>query len=158
RNQYLLRLSFDNGEGLNSLTLRTLTVMNQAVYPNLKSGSAQVTYTASNAGALELSPDLWTSTAANSTTGYVQKVADSGNVTGDYYAAGSTFGYNSSNSGAVMSLTYKITMPPGLAAAGATWKQIFAAGDFRVAIPPDVGGTHFGRVEVSPDGTTWTKI
>src|SRR6185295_2193251 len=80
RNQYLLRLSFDNGEGLNTLSLRTLTVMNQAVYPTLKSGTAQVNYTASNAGALELSPDLWSAASANSTAGYVQKVSDSGNV------------------------------------------------------------------------------
>jgi hypothetical protein len=155
RNQYLLRLSFDNGEGLNSLTLRTLTVMSQAVYPTLKSGTAQVTYTASNTGALELSPDLWTSAAANSASGYVQKVADSGNVTGDYYATG-TYGYNSTNSSAI-SVTYKITMPPALAAAGATWKQIFGAGNYRVSVPPNATG-HFGRVEISPDQAAWTKI
>src|SRR6185503_3386499 len=86
RNQYLLRLSFGDGEGLNALTLRTLTVLNQAVYPNLKSGTANVTYASSNTGALELSPDLWTSASANSATGYVQKVADSGNLTGNFYS------------------------------------------------------------------------
>jgi MYXO-CTERM domain-containing protein len=157
RNQYLLRLSFDSGEGLNSLTLRTITVMNQAVYPNLKSGSSQVTYTASNSGALELSPDLWTSASANSTTGYVQKSGDSGNLNAEFYLpAGNTFGYEGTNNSPI-SITYKISIPPALAAAGATWKQIFAAGDYKVAIPPDVTG-HFGRIEVSPDGTTWTKI
>jgi len=157
RNQYLLRLSFDNGEGLNSLSLRTLTVMNQAVYPTLKSGTANITYTASNTGALELSPDLWSATSANSTTGYVQKTGDSGNVNGVYYQpAGQTYAYTGTNNSPI-SLTYKITMPPGLAAAGATFKQIFAAGNFSVGIPPDLTG-HFGQIEVSPNGTTWTKI
>src|SRR5205814_2715220 len=42
RNQYLLRLSFSDGQGLDTLTLRTVTMMNQAVYPNLKSGTAQI--------------------------------------------------------------------------------------------------------------------
>jgi hypothetical protein len=155
RNQYLLRLSFADQEGLDALTLRTITVMNQAVYPNLKSGTANVTYSASNCGALELSPDLWTSASANSSTGYVQKIADSGNVSGDYYGGGSTFGYSGTDNNP-LSLTYKISMPPSLAAAGATWKQIFSGGDFKVAIPP--AGGEYGRIEISPDQTTWTKI
>ncbi len=155
RNQYLLRLSFDNGEGLNSLSLRTLTVMNQAVYPTLKSTTTNVTYTASNTGALELSPDLWSSASANSATGYVQKFADSGNVNGVFYGGGSTFGYSATNN-SPMSLTYKITMPPSLVAAGATWKQIFGAVNFQVGVLPS--GGEFGRVEISPDNSTWTKI
>jgi MYXO-CTERM domain-containing protein len=155
RNQYLLRLSFDNGEGLNSLSLRTLTVMSQAVYPTLKSGTANVTYSTTNTGALELSPDLWSAASATSATGYVQKVADSGNVTGDYYATG-TYAFNSTNSNPI-SVTYKITMPPELVSAGATWKQIFAAGNYRVAIPPNATG-HYGQIEISPNNSTWTKI
>lgn len=155
RNQYLLRLSFDNGEGLNSLSLRTLTVMNQAVYPTLKSGTAQVTYTASNAGALELSPDLWSAASANSTSGYVQKVSASANANPDLYTGGSTMGYSATDNNPI-TLVYKITMPPALAAAGATWKQIFAAANCGVRIPPD--GGQYGRIEVSPDQTTWTKI
>src|SRR5262249_54799440 len=138
-------------------TMRTLTVMNQAVYPTLKSSTANITYSASNAGALELSPDLWSAASANSTTGYVQKVGDSGNVSGSFYQpAGNTFAYSGTNNNPI-SLTYKITMPPSLAAAGATFKQIFAAGNFSVGIPPDPTG-HFGRVEVSPDNSSWTKI
>src|SRR6185503_14204254 len=38
RNQYLLRLTFGDGEGLDALSLRTITMLNQAIYPNLKSG------------------------------------------------------------------------------------------------------------------------
>src|SRR6185436_12776593 len=73
-----------------------------------------------------------------------------------YQPAGQTYAYGGTNNNPI-SLTYKITMPPGLAAAGATWKQIFAAGNFAVGVPPDATG-HFGRIEVSPDGTNWTKI
>jgi hypothetical protein len=155
RNQYLLRLSFGDGEGLNSLTLRTITVMNQGVYPNLKSGTANVTYTASNAGALELSPDLFSAASANSMTGYVTKAGDSGNVAGDYYATG-TYAFNGTDNNPI-SVTYKITMPPALAAAGATWKQIFAGGNFRVAVPPALTG-QFGRIQISSDQVSWTTI
>jgi hypothetical protein len=156
RNQYLLRLSFNDGEGLNSLRVRTITMLSQAVYPNLKDGSTQITYAASNTGAMELSPDLWTSAAADSTTGYVQKIADSGNVTGLYYASGGTFAYQSTNNQPV-SLTYQITMPPRLATAGATWKQINAAGCFSVRVPPS--GGPYGQIEVAAASTgPWTQI
>lgn len=154
RNQYLLRLSFGDGEGLDTLSLRTVTMLNQAVYPNLKSGSTQVTYTASNTGALELSPDLWTAASANSATGYVEKVADSGNLTGIYYGAES-FGYGSTNNNP-LSVTYKVTIPPALAAAGATWKQLFGAANCSVRVPPS--GSPYTRIEISPNQTTWTKI
>jgi len=156
RNQYLLRLSFNDGEGFNSLRVRTITMMSQAVYPNLKDGSTQVTYAASNTGAMELSPDLWTPTSADSTTGYVRKVADSGNVTGLYYASGGTFAYQSTNNQPV-SLTYQITMPPRLESAGAAWKQISAAGCFSVRVPPT--GGPYGKIEVAPASTgPWTQI
>jgi hypothetical protein len=154
RNQYLLRLSFDAGEGLNAFTLRTITMLSQAVYPNLRSGTTQVTYRAANAAALELSPDLWSAASANSGTGYVQKVADSGNVTGVYYAT-EPVGYASTN-GNPISLTYKITMPPQLAAAGATWKQIYAAANAIVRVSPS--GGPYTRIEISPDQGTWTQI
>jgi len=156
RNQYLLRLSFDDGEGLNSLRLRTITMLSQGVYPNLKDGTSQVTYTAGNAGALDLSPDLWTSTSANSTSGYVRKTADSGNLTGLFYAGGGTYAYQSTNNQPI-SLTYQITVPPKLAAAGATWKQIHAAGDFSVRVPPD--GGPYGKIEIAAAaGGPWTQI
>lgn len=151
RNQYLLRLSFDNAEGLNSLRLRTLGVMSQAVYPNLKSGTTQVSYSAGNAGALELSPDLWTSTSANSATGLVQKVGDSGNVNALHYAGGSTWAYESTNN-QPLTTTWKISLP----VAGAAWKRIYAAGDFGVRIPPD--GAPYGKIEISPDNAAWTQI
>jgi hypothetical protein len=154
RNQYLLRLSFADGQGLDSLSLRTVTMLSQAVYPNLKSGTANITYSASNTGALELSPDLWSATSANSATGYVQKLSDSGNITADFYAT-TLAAYVATDNNPVV-LTYKIAMPPALAAAGAVWKQIFAGGDYGVRIPPD--GGQYGRVEISPDQTTWTKI
>lgn len=156
RNQYLLRLSFGDGEGFNSLRVRTITMLSQAVYPNLKDGTTQVTYAATNTGAMELSPDLFTSTSANSTSGYVQKVADSGNVTGLFYGGGSTFAYQSTNNQPV-SLTYQITMPPRLASAGAQWKQISAAGCFSVRVPPT--GGPYGKIEVaSAAAGPWTQI
>jgi len=156
RNSYLLRLSFDNAEGLNSLRVRTITMMSQAVYPNLKDTSTQVTYAAGNTGSLELSPDLWTSTSANSTSGYVKKSADSGNVQELFYASGGTFAYASTNNQPV-SLTYQITMPPQLAAKGATWKQINAAGCFSVRVPPT--GGPYGKIEVAAGaGGPWTQI
>ena len=154
RNQYLLRLTFGDGEGLDMLSLRTVTMMNQAIYPNLKSGTTQVTYSASNTGALELSPDLWTAASANSATGYVQKVADSGNLTGVYYS-GETVGYSATNN-SPLSVTYKLTIPPALAAAGATWKQLFGAANCTVRVPPS--GGPYTRIEISPNQTTWTKI
>jgi hypothetical protein len=154
RNQYLLRLTFANGEGLDTLSLRTITMMNQAIYPNLKSGTAQVTYSASNTGALELSPDLWTAASANSATGLVQKVADSGNLTGVYYS-GESVGYSATNNNP-LSVTYKVTIPPALAAAGATWKQLFGAANCTVRVPPS--GSPYTRIEISPDQTNWTKI
>jgi hypothetical protein len=155
RNQYLLRLTFGDAQGLDTLSLRTVTMMNQAVYPNLKSGTAQVNYSASNSGGLDLSPDLWTAASANSATGYVLKVADSGNATGVFYGGGSTVAYTATDNNP-MSLTYKLTMPPALAAAGATWKQLFAGANSTVRVPPD--GGPYTRVEISPDQTTWTKI
>ncbi len=156
RNQYLLRLSFDDGEGLNSLRLRTVTMLSQGVYPNLQSGTTQVTYSAGNSGALDLSPDLWTSASANSTTGYVQKVGDSGNLNPVFYASGSTYAWQSTNSQPI-SVTYRITMPPVLAAAGVTWKTIHAAGNFAIRVPPPAGA--YGRVEISPSaGGPWTQI
>jgi hypothetical protein len=155
RNQYLLRLSFDGGEGLNTLRLRTLGVMNQAVYPNLKSGTTQVSYQTGQVGALELSPDLWTSTSANSTTGIVQKVSDSGNLAPTHYAGGSSWAYESTNNQPVVT-TWKIVLPPQLAGAGAAWKRIHAAGDFSVRNPPD--GGPYAKIEISPNNSTWTQI
>src|SRR6185295_13618092 len=114
RNQYLLRLSFGDAEGLSALSLRTITMMNQAVYPNLKSGTTQVTYSAANTGALDLTPDLWTAASANSASGYVKKVADSGNATGVFYGGGSTLAYTATDNNP-MSITYQISMPPALA-------------------------------------------
>ncbi len=154
RNQYLLRLTFGDGEGLDTLSLRTITMMNQAIYPTLKSGTAQVTYSASNSGALDLSPDLWTSASANSATGYSQKVADSGNLTGVYYS-GEAVGFSANNNNP-LSVTYKVTIPPALAAAGATWKQLFGAANCTVRVPPS--GAPYTRIEISPDQTNWTKI
>ncbi len=155
RNQYLLRLSFDDAEGLNTLRLRTITMLNQAVYPTLKSGTTQVTYGAGNQGALDLSPDLWTLTSANSTSGYVQKVADSGNVSGVYYASG-PIAYQSTNTAAIQ-VVYRITVPPQLAALGATWKEIHAAGNFGVHVQP-VGGP-YGRIEISASASgPWSSI
>jgi hypothetical protein len=156
RNQYLLRLSFDDGEGLNSLRVRTITMLSQAVYPTLQNGATQVTYSAGNVGAMELSPDLWTSTSANSTSGYVMKVADSGNLTGLFYASNGTYAYQSTNNQPI-SLTYQITMPPQLAAKGAAWKQINAAGCFSVRVPPS--GGPYGKIEVaSAVAGPWTQI
>ncbi|HEX7896911.1 MAG TPA: DNRLRE domain-containing protein [Planctomycetota bacterium] len=151
RNQYLLRLSFDGGEGLNSLRLRTLGMMNQGVYPTLKNGSTSVTYTAGNAGAMELSPDLFTAASANSTSGYVQKVGDSGNLNPVHYGAGSTYAYQSTNNQPI-STTWKILLP----VAGAAWKRIHAAADYQVRVPPT--GGPYGRIEISPDNATWTQI
>lgn len=151
RNQYLLRLSFDNAEGLNSLRLRTLGMLNQGVYPNLKSGTTSVTYSAGNAGAMELSPDLFTAGSANSTTGYVQKVGDSGNLNAVHYGGGSTFAYQSTNNQPI-STTWKITLP----IAGAAWKRIHAAADYAVRVPPT--NSPYGRIEISPDNATWTQI
>jgi hypothetical protein len=154
RNQYLLRFTFADGQGLNALTLRTVTMINQAVYPNLKSGTAQVSYTAANTGALELSPDLWSAASANSATGYVQKVADSGNLSGVYYST-SPVGYSATD-GNALSLTYKITMPPQLASSGATFRQILAGANATVRVTP--AGNPYTKIEISPDQTTWTKI
>ncbi|MBV8880078.1 MAG: DNRLRE domain-containing protein [Planctomycetaceae bacterium] len=154
RNQYLLRLSFTDGQGLNALSLRTLTMVSQGVYPNLKSGTAQVSYAASNTGALELSPDLWTAASANSASGYVQKVADSGNVNSVFYS-GSTVAYTATDNNP-MSVTYKITVPPQLAAAGATFKQIFAGANALVGVTPE--GGPFTKIEISSDQTNWTSI
>lgn len=154
RNQYLLRLSFTDGQGLNMFSLRTLTMVSQAVYPNLKSGTTQVNYASSNVGALELSPDLWSAASANSASGYVQKVADSGNFTGVYYS-GSSVGYSATDNNPI-SLTYKITIPPQLAAAGATFKQIYAATNALVRVTPD--GGPYAKVEISPNQSAWTLI
>jgi hypothetical protein len=154
RNQYLLRFTFADGQGLNALSLRTITMLNQAVYPNLKSGTAQITYTAANTGALELSPDLWSAASANSGTGYVQKVGDSGNLSGIYYS-GSTVGYSSTD-GNALSVTYKISMPPQLAASGATFRQIFAGANATVRVTPL--GNPYTKIEISPNNSSWTKI
>jgi hypothetical protein len=155
RNQYLLRLTFADGQGLNALSLRTVTMMNQGVYPNLKSGTSQVTYSSANTGALELSPDLWSATSANSGSGYVQKVADSGNVTSVFYGAGSTVAYSATDNNP-LSVTYKITVPPQLAASGASFKQIFAAANALVRVTPD--GGPYTKIEVSPNQSSWTLI
>ncbi len=156
RNDYLLRLSFDDGEGLSSFRLRTVTMMNQGVYPNLKAGTTQVTYQAGNAGALDLSPDLWSSTSANSTTGYVQKVADSGNLNAVHYGGGDTFAYKSTNNQPIW-ITWKVNLPPNLASAGATLKAIHAAGCYAVRIPPT--GGPYGKIEIaSSAGGPWTQI
>jgi hypothetical protein len=156
RNSYLLRLSFDDAEGLSSFRLRTITMMNQGVYPNLKTGTTQVTYEAGNSGALDLSPDLWTSAAANSTSGYVQKAADSGNVTEVFYGSGSTWAYESTNN-QPLSTTWKIEMPANLAGSGATWKQIQAAGCYRVRVTPV--GDPYGKIEIAPAlAGPWTQI
>ena len=154
RNQYLLRLSFADGQGLQALSLRTLTMVSQGVYPNLKSGSSQVTYQSSNTGALELSPDLWSAASANSASGYVQKVADSGNLSGVYYS-GEPTGFAATNNNP-LSVTYKITVPPQLAAGGATFRQIFAASNALVRVTPD--GGPYAHIEISPDQTNWTTI
>jgi hypothetical protein len=131
-------------------------MMNQGVYPNLKDGTTQVTYSAGNMGALDLTPDLWSSASANSTAGYVQKVADSGNVTEVFYGAGSTLAYQASNSSALQ-LVYKITVPPQLAASGATWREIHAAVDCGVHVTPS--GSPYGRIEVSSSASgPWTQI
>jgi hypothetical protein len=154
RTAYLLRLSFDDGEGTHSLSLRTVTMLNPGVYPNLRDGGSTVSYTAGNQGALDLSPDLWTSASANSTSGHVQKVADSGNLSAVHYASGSTFAYSSTNNQPV-SLTYRIAIPPGLA--GATWREIHAAANVSVRVPP--GGGPYARIEVGPTATgPWTQI
>lgn len=155
RNQYLLRLSFADGQGLNALSLRTITMMNQGVYPNLKATTAQVSYSSSNAGALELSPNLWTAAAASSASGYAQQVARSANAGGNFYSDASSVGYLATDNNP-LSLTYKITMPPNLAASGATWKQIFAAADCTTRVTPDGGQST--TIEVSPDQSTWTQI
>ena len=155
RNQYLLRLTFTDGQGLNALSLRTVTMTSQGVYPNLKSGTAQVRYSSANVGALDLSPDLWSATSANSASGYVQKVADSGNVTGVFYAAGSTVAYSATDNNP-LSVTYKITVPPQLAAAGATIHQVFAAANALVRVTPD--GGPYTKIEISPDQAAWTRI
>jgi hypothetical protein len=154
RNQYLLRLTFADGQGLSALSLRTVTMMSQGVYPNLKSGTAQVTYASANTGALELSPDLFSATSANSGSGYVQKVADSGNATGVFYS-GSTVAYSATDNNP-LSVTYKITVPPQLASSGATFKQIFAAADALVRVTPD--GGPYTKIEISPNQSSWTLI
>lgn len=154
RNQYLLRFSFTDGQGLNALSLRTLTMVSQGVYPNLKSGTSQVTYAASNTGALELSPDLWSASSANSASGYVQKVADSGNLTDVFYST-EPVAYTATNNNP-LSVTYKISVPPQMAAAGATFRQVYAAANAIVRVTPD--GGPFTRIEVSPDQTNWTRI
>src|SRR6185503_1499343 len=154
RNQYLLRLTFGDGEGLDSLTLRTITMLNQALYPNLKSGTTNVSYTASNVGAIDLSPDLWNATSADSATGYVQKVAGSANLTGIYYSGAPT-AYESSNNSDLW-VTYKVTVPPALASSGAVWKQLFLASNTSISNPPTPGS--FTKIEISTNQTTWTKV
>ncbi len=155
RNQYLLRLSFDNGEGLDSLRVRTITMLNAAVYPTLKDGTTQLSYAAGNTGSMDLSPDLWDATRATSTTGYVVKDSDSGNLNPVHYS-GSSMGYTSTNN-QPMSAVYRITLPPALASAGALWKDVSAAMNFQVRNPPS--GGPYGRIEVgSSAGGPWTQI
>jgi MYXO-CTERM domain-containing protein len=153
RNGYLVRLSFDDGEGLQALRLRTIGMLNPGVYPDLKDGQAQVKYSAGNAGALDLSPDLWTAAAAESTTGYVQRTGLT-NLNAVYFGNGSTFAYEGSQTGSVL---YKVTLPPQLAANGAKLKEIFAAANFSVGLPPSPGT--FGQIEVAAsDAGPWTPI
>lgn len=156
RNQYLLRLAFDDGEGLRTLRLRTLTMVSQGVYPNLKEGGSRVSYAAGNVGALELSPNLFTAEAAASKAGYARKVGDSGNLAGVHYADRSTFAFDATNN-QPLSVTYEVTLPPQLAARGAAWRDIHAAASFAVSVPPAAGS--WGRIEIAPaaDGP-WTKI
>jgi hypothetical protein len=157
RNAYLLRLAFGDAEGLNTLRLRTIVMLNQAVYPNLKDGGSSVTYSAANQGALDLSPDLWTAGSAGSVTGYVKKVADSGNLTAIHYGGGSTYAYGATNNNIPLSLTYEITMPPGLASQGASWRAIQAAMNASVRVPP--AGGPYGKIEIaSALGGPWTEI
>lgn len=155
RNGYLLRLSFDDGEGLDSLRLRTITMLSWAVYPNLKSGTAQVTYTAGRSGAIDLSPDLWSAATADSTTGYVRKVGDSGNLSSLYYSPG-TMAYQSTNNQPI-SITYQIALPPQRAAAGATLRAIHAAANYQIRVPPPPGA--YGKIEIAPaPGGPWTTV
>jgi hypothetical protein len=156
RNQYLLRLSFDSGEGLSSLRLRTITMLNQGVYPNLKSGSTVVQYAASNVGALELSPAVSSAAADASTTGYTKRIGGSSNLIGVFYANGNAWAIAGNNNG-TLQVVYRITMPPHLASAGARWKQIFAAFDGAADVPTRAGT--FGRIEISPWSTgPWTQL
>jgi hypothetical protein len=156
RNQYLLRLSFDSGEGLDGLRLRTITMLNQGVFPNLKSGSAVVKYAASNVGALELSPAVSSAAADASTTGYTKRIGGSSNLTGVFHANGNAWALAGNNDSALQ-VVYRITMPPRLASAGARWKQIFAAFDGAAGVPTRAGT--FGRIEIAPWSTgPWTQL
>ncbi|HXG59794.1 MAG TPA: hypothetical protein VNO22_00330 [Planctomycetota bacterium] len=155
RNGYLVRLSFDDGEGLDSLRLRTITMLSQAVYPNLKNGTAQVTYSSGRSGAIDLSPDLWSAATADSTTGYVRKVGDSGNLSALYYSGG-TMAYQSTNNQPI-SITCRISLPPQRSAAGATLRTIHAAANYQIRVPPPAGA--YGKIEIAPDAAgPWTQI
>ncbi|HTL53629.1 MAG TPA: DNRLRE domain-containing protein, partial [Planctomycetota bacterium] len=154
RNAYLVRLNFSTNAGLNSLRLRTITMVATAVYPTLKSGTTTVTYAAGNCGTIDYSPSLMTAAGAASTTGYTTKVADSGVTYAGY--SGSSFAYSQSIN-APATITYKIVIPPSLAAAGATFKQIFAAENTSVHVTPNPGAS--GQIDISTSASgPWTQI
>lgn len=156
RNHYLVRLSFDNGEGLDTLRLRTIGIMNPGVYPTLRSGSSTINYAAGNVGALDLSPPLSSSAADVSLTGYSQRVASSANVSGRFYASGNAWAFTATDANP-MWVVYRITMPPQLASKGATWKRLFAAADVSLKVPPTSGA--YGKIEISTSQSgPWTQI
>ncbi|MGH7143061.1 MAG: hypothetical protein ACREJ2_02875 [Planctomycetota bacterium] len=154
RNTYLLRLTFASGAGLNSFHTRTLTMLGQSVYPDLKSGTCTVTYGSTRTGMLDLSPDIETAAAAGSTTGCTTKVSDSG-LTYDGYNSG-TFAYKQAINTGIW-IIYKVALPANLVSQGATFNQIFAAENAFCSVPPNVGTV--GNIEISTSASgPWTTI
>jgi len=107
RNQYLLRLRFRAGSGLDRLRLRTVVTTCRAVYPKLKSGSTTITYAADGLDAFEATPDFTSKPRATDPACFVK--AD--NLEWSGYEDGQKTAWKLSKGAG--SVIYKVSAPPG---------------------------------------------
>ncbi len=144
---YLMRLTVSNTTGLDAFTLKTCVEVATAVFPQLKASGSTVTYNAGSTGVVEQNPDYSSLAAANAF-----KVADSGNVTFNPLTSSNSWAYQTSAGPGPISLTYKVTAPPGT-----TLKKVDAAADCQLHVPPPAGS--YTKFEVSTDnGATYTQF
>ena len=135
RNQYLVKLEFDDGEGLDAIALRTIVNVAWGVYPNLRDGGTRVSYETFEQGAIDLSPDLNTPESTLSTVSYTQLFETSDNVKFTHYVGGPKMALESTDLEPIW-VTYQIDLPAGLVERGANLRRIQMAMDASVFTNP----------------------
>ena len=146
RNQYLLRLNLDKGQGLKDLRLRTAVTTCRAMYPKLKAGKTTISYAADGLNGFEASPCFTSKETATQPESFVAQE----NLEWDGYKHDHKIAWRTDKQ--VAGCIYKVMAPRGR-----TLATVSAGANLTWPEPTHKGSWGEVAVAASPDGP-WQVI